>query len=393
MTDTTHGGQPLASPILKSVDSPVTQRRQVTLVGVARGLAALAIVPYHVLVTVHGTTIWMGFYEIGVGALPIFFVLTGFVLTYVHSCEIEQGWSGQPRRERLTSLRVFLIKRFMRLYPTYWVVSAAVLSAALFLPGAMSAEKFQFMHILQSFAAWPVSDTLPILPQGWTLPHDIKFYLLFGALYLSPKPYIKFAGVLLIVGVLLNGAYRWHAQMTGTPTLYYLVDFLFHPFLLHFMWGVLIAHALRRTIVWQHATLYLIIGCLAYSLVYAADIARLMPYYDMRMLFYGLGAALLLFGLATYDVAKRPSVPATLVSLGEASYSIYITHIPVIILVTRVLRNVTGDSVSLFTWPWVTLQVSACLIVGFSFYYLVEAPLHRSLCRRWLYTPSVGVAT
>ncbi|MBC8088078.1 MAG: acyltransferase [Phycisphaerae bacterium] len=386
MTATTLASNHMASeaPENQGVATIKPPRKQVVLVGVARGLAALAIVPYHVLVTVHGTNIWMGPYEIGVGALPIFFVLTGFVLTYVHGGEIQSAWNRQTRPEQFSVLRRFFIKRFMRLYPTYWMVSAAVLAAALFLPGAMGSEKFQLAHIVQSFAAWPVSDTLPILPQGWTLPHDIKFYLLFGALYIVPRRYMTVAGIVLIAGVLVNGGYRMQAQVAGTPTGPYLVDFVFHPFLLQFIWGVLIARALQTTAQWPHATSLLLGGIAAYGLVYVADIARLMPHYDVRMHAYGIGAGLLLFGLATYDVEKQPSVPSGLVALGDASYSVYITHIPVIVLTTRILRGVAGPTVPLATAPWVLVQVGVCLIVGFSFYYIVEAPLHRYMSKRLL---------
>src|SRR5271166_6887268 len=80
-----------------------------------RGLAALLVACLHAGASIDK---YYG-YDIGVvhnfgAGVDFFFVLSGFVITYAHWRDI-----GRPER-----VKTYYIKRFLRIYPPYWIVTA-----------------------------------------------------------------------------------------------------------------------------------------------------------------------------------------------------------------------------------------------------------------------------
>ncbi len=336
-----------------------------------RGLAALSIVPYHVIATVHGPLPWYGFYVLAEGAVSVFFVLTGFIVTSVHGNDIAAHWTGAPPARTRFLLRQFLMKRFVHLFPFLWLLTAGVLLASFVLPGAMRTEKHEWSHILASFAVWPVHDVLPILPQAWILPHDIRFYLLFALAYLISARMILAIMTFLVVGVVLN--LLRHLQLVPLGEWNYLVDFLFHPFNLTLGYGALITLLFRTRGVPSRSALMLATGLLVFGAVYLADLGRLSTNYDLRMLLYGLASAAVVHGVAAYDLVVRPHIHRSLRVLGKASYSIYLTHLPVTVLLTRFLRPIAGDRLGNAEWVWA--QVAVCVLAGVLMHTVLEQPI------------------
>jgi exopolysaccharide production protein ExoZ len=125
------------------------------------------------------------FFSFGHAGVDFFFVLSGFIITYVHRADI-----GNPRR-----LNQYLWKRVTRIYPLYWFVTAIVLIFASF-----SAEKLARLdawHVIASLALIPHARE-PLLGVAWTLQYEMLFYLTFAIAILHAR-----AGILLLaVGVL-----------------------------------------------------------------------------------------------------------------------------------------------------------------------------------------------
>ena len=57
----------------------------------------------------------------------------------------------------------------------------------------------------------------------------------------------------------------------------------------------------------------------------------------LRTIGYGLGATLMILGLAELERAGRLAAPGWLKLLGDASYALYLVHIPVLSLATKLL--------------------------------------------------------
>ena len=88
-------------------------------VQVLRGFAAIAVLLYH-------TGVYAGiyfnnpiyFFENGNLGVDFFFTLSGFIITYIHLKDIKA-------RGRV---KVFLVKRFVRIFPFYWMILLVVIA-------------------------------------------------------------------------------------------------------------------------------------------------------------------------------------------------------------------------------------------------------------------------
>ncbi len=112
-------------------------------------------------------------YPFGALGVDVFFVISGFVMTYTSSRR--NGW-----RDTLTFLRA----RAIRIYPIYWIWTSVML--LLWLGGVARHDLHPpsiWRFILRSYLLLPVWDGRvysPLLAQGWTLTFELLFYLAFG---------------------------------------------------------------------------------------------------------------------------------------------------------------------------------------------------------------------
>jgi peptidoglycan/LPS O-acetylase OafA/YrhL len=144
-----------------------------SLTGV-RGVAAVIIVIYHYgkfrLDLGSDATVW----TVPHGYLPVdmFFMLSGFVIGHVY----KDAFLADP----WTSYRVFLIKRFARLYPAYIVISAFyVLKIALGLTGEETFARFDGLDIvgnLLMLVGWGLN-IYPLIGVSWASSAELGSYV------------------------------------------------------------------------------------------------------------------------------------------------------------------------------------------------------------------------
>ena len=89
---------------------------------------------------------------------------------------------------------------------------------------------------------------------------------------------------------------------------------------------------------------------------------------------YGLPAAIFILGAVSWETRKAVRLPAVLLFLGDASYSIYLTHLPVLgLLISSALALKLRDSIGPSLTVWIFFCVS--LGAGLLCYRFVERPL------------------
>jgi peptidoglycan/LPS O-acetylase OafA/YrhL len=86
---------------------------------------------------------------------------------------------------------------------------------------------------------------------------------------------------------------------------------------------------------------------------------------------FAIGAALVLLGAALAEPTVRRFIPKWLVTLGNASYSIYLIHDPIISVTSRILaRFVKPDMWAIA----VTLSFLVAVMGGLAYHFLFERP-------------------
>ena len=336
----------------------------------SRGLAAMLVVAIHVTSmlaqrNVYGERVFGGLWSFGHAGVDFFFVLSGFIITFIHTRDFDQPDRFLP----------FWRKRLWRIYPVYWLATLGFQGLLVLSPTGDRAEQNPW-HILASSLLVPEAAT-PILGVGWSLRHELVFYAVFGLLLLRRQ---VGAAVLLAwaLGCLWNAGI---IMTTGTPAFTGILgEVVFRIFNLEFFFGMAVAAVVRRPAWRPHAVLIagalLFIGNGLYE-----DFGPPLPIeWPPRHALYALGAALALYGTATLDLGRRWTVPGWAVALGGASYSIYLVHVPVALVVAELIRRGRAVVPIPIELAFVT-TVGAAALAGLIVHRLVERPVMRYAAR------------
>ena len=129
----------------------------------ARGIAACLVLFYHAARHIKGDTGHLPFGTIsqfGHSGVDFFFVLSGFIIMFVHFDDI-----GKPH-----SIVRYAKRRITRIYPLYWMV----LSFTIFMQAIAHPESMPSLsHVMQDLALLPTTAT--IVGVAWTLQHELYF--------------------------------------------------------------------------------------------------------------------------------------------------------------------------------------------------------------------------
>lgn len=142
-----------------------------------------------------------------------------------------------------------------------------------------------------------------------------------------------------------------------------------------FMWGVLAAWvvkswtARRRTADgWGWVVVAgVLVACLGLALIPIPEEPSIYP----RILF-AFGLALLIVGCSVYEQSVKLHWPSFLLLMGNASYSIYLVHGPLLSLTQR-LAGYFG----LAWWGGLVFGVVCSVLAGYTYYLAVERPVLR----------------
>jgi exopolysaccharide production protein ExoZ len=210
-----------------------------------------------------------------------------------------------------------LRRRIVRVVPLYWMLTLLMVGLALLLPGLFKSLQVAPDTLVKSLLFIPhfsssfPHQVWPLLVPGWTLNFEMYFYLLFGLSLLLPARARLAALVLLLVASVASGILlRPLTSAAGrTYTDFKLLEFAAGALIGH-MWHVgRIRLPLAASLIFIVLGFVLLVGATALP----GNLGRL------------LGASAVIFGaLQPRIVESRNSL---LLLLGNASYSIYLTHL------------------------------------------------------------------
>lgn len=281
--------------------------------------------------------------------VDFFFVLSGFVIFYVHQNDI-----GRPPR-----LFHYLWRRVTRIYPMYWVATALVIAIA-----ALKSDWSDLgtLHLVRSVLLLPTYE-YPILFLGWTLTHEVLFYAVFAIAILSRR-----AGMILgliWLGLIVAGLFASSDIM--------LLRFVSDPYHLEFAFGILAALAtnwFKSPAAW--------LAALAGIVLFAATAAQL-DWHTLQInqpicrFLFGIASALILFGVSVSEQLGQVRFPRWAAYLGAASYSLYLLHTIFIGFAARAVFNIplAHDYPTLAFLTVFGITIAA----GCAAYQFVECPL------------------
>lgn len=319
-----------------------------------RGLAASMVVLTHVL---QSAKLLMDYQFVGAAGVDIFFVISGFLM-----------WSITSKAN--ISAAAFITDRVIRIVPLYWAVTLLLVGLAIATPLYRDLD-IAPAHVLKSLLFIPqydaVSRTLPVLFLGWTLNFEMAFYALFALALLAPRRYrgLIVAGPLVILPLL--GLYATPQQPIGL--------FVTDPIILEFLGGVLLAVFFAEHRLANAACGWGLLGAGLVALL--ASALGTEPDGWRRLLLWGLPASAIVAGAIGLERGGRLPRWLALERLGDASYSLYLTHVPTLRLISTVLHPLSRS-------PLLVLPLGAlgALAIALLVYAWIENPLRRFLRKR-----------
>lgn len=310
------------------------------LVGIQylRGFAAIAVLLYHV-----GEQYDIPF-QIGAAGVDVFFVISGFII-----------WSTTSHSD--VSMPDYFWKRFARVFPLYWVVLGITFVSAHARPAFFYNHDASVENFLRSLVLLPrLKDGAfhPVVVQGWTLSYEVFFYCLLG--------------VLMAVGLRLR-LIGTCATLLAFVAIGQIVDLGYigafaAPIVLEFAAGVLIAYAASRLEFSRSVTV------VALSLAMIGFAFETLMADWPRVLKWGVPAALLVIAAVGLEPWFRKHPVRMLVYFGDASYSIYLWHVWVGIMMTGVLLRLPIPPLLHPAVQAVMMLLASCVL-----YRAIEKPL------------------
>jgi len=299
-------------------DSKSSAPSQLIGVQYLRAIAALMVAYFHSLEQIPQYAPLLNRYFLGNAHLSngvdLFFVISGFIMVLTSS--------------RASPLD-FAVRRIIRIVPLYWSLTAVLLFLLLWKPNLMRATVAGTEYAVKSFLFIPYANPgqngqmFPLLVPGWSLNLEMFFYAVFAlVLFLPRNRRVLAAGAFFFVVV-------WGTPLFRGATFGREIGFFGDFRLFEFIFGMILAQwysqGLPRLPVW----VLWIIAALGFIVLFWG-----LPFLPLTagswlqvMLENGLPAAVVVFAILSLEGSLMRRPLPFLAYLGDASYSMYLSHI------------------------------------------------------------------
>lgn len=275
-----------------------------------RAIAALMVVIYHA-----GLRSEFNFH-IGGAGVDIFFVISGVIMWIIGT-------------ERPADPGAFLFRRLSRIAPLYWSVTLGVFLVAMAMPQLMPQMRTDAGRLLLSLLFIPHLDRagqpFPVLAAGWSLNYEMLFYLLFALAMTLPRRFWLAAMTAGLVALSAASALpHGRSVVIATYT---------DPMLLEFAAGLWLGWLWQRRLL-PSARAGAPVAVAGAALIAAQQLLGI-DGLAWRPIAWGIPAVAIVLGMLALEAEGRVPRVTWLERLGDASYSVYLLHGPMVGLIWR----------------------------------------------------------
>ena len=296
-------------------------------------------------------------FEFGIWGVDIFFVISGFIMMYVTE----------------NNEKFFLLKRIFRIVPLYWILTLGVFVLAIFIPEVLNNTTANIAHLIKSLFFIPFDKNgtghFPILFLGWTLNFEVIFYFLFSlSLVFFKENRMIACSIFIIIFLVFNKVFSEKNFIFETYANDIFIEFIF-GMVLFMIWK-----RYKNKISTNLTNHFMCLTILLVSIF-------ILNYYNFsRSISYGLPSLILaIYFLFFLNHLKFPKI---LVSLGDASYCIYLLHPYVIQFFYKILEINEYDIIIELVF---TLIISIIVfIISLLIYKFIEFPINGSLRKKFI---------
>lgn len=301
-----------------------------------RGIAALLVVFFHFRFMLNNRYEIKNLGEIfafGGFGVDLFFMISGFIICYATNKE--------------SSIINFITKRIFRIIPVYWFALLVLLVFSPAINLGMDFIKSAFL-IQRDYSSGGPFFGYSTLVTAWTLSYEFAFYLLFMISMLISHRYRSYICSALILSTILitqfiyNGSVSYSGYVTAS-TGNAVIKLYSSPMMLEFVIGMLVYefYKFEWSIIHNKHFKYIIGVAFWIAVSYAIGCYLSGHSKGHGLQGYGFPSLMLFFTFVIYEKANGLKFSQVLSSLGDWSYSIYISHFIILSLVPHVDLTLT----------------------------------------------------
>jgi len=299
-------------------------------------------------------------------AVTLFFVLSGFLITYL--------LLEEKKRTATVSLKGFYLRRILRIWPLYYLIVIGVVVAAEFLPAlafpSISPKQLAlYAFLLANVASVTGTVATPLTPL-WSIGVEEQFYAIWPVI-------IKKSGNALraLLGViLLYLAVRAVCTLAGSQALNALVAETRIDCMAIGGVGALLLREKSKLLsyLYSYPAQLLCWGIFFYSSLWK-------PFHIMSSIDHELYSVI--FAIIILNVGTNPRTLVNLENplfdfLGKISYGLYVYHMPIIFLLRALLKSSFG--LAPVAWLVYVLVLGGTVVAAYLSYRFFELPFLRS---------------
>jgi exopolysaccharide production protein ExoZ len=359
------------------VDSPAraqslnTPKYSLLTVQYLRAIAALMVAYFHSMIQIPAYTHYFRQYLFGSQALSsgvdIFFVISGFIMLISN---------------RNTRPGVFAVRRVIRIVPLYWVLTVLAACLTLIYPQLFRTTVLSLEYFLKSLLFIPYANPgheqalVPLLVPGWSLNFEMFFYCIFALVLFAAHGWrLAIAGVVFALLIFVGYEFRGSADHRA---LFFFTDIR----IIEFWLGMLIAHFFLqgrlRFPVWLPWTIVIAGFTVLLWKRPIVDLTDAAP--GQTLLANVLPSAAIVLGAVALEKSKKISRITALAYLGDASYSLYLSHLFSLGVARLTWSKLGLEQDSLMRAAGFAVYSMVAVIIGAVLVYrLVEKPMLISL--------------
>ncbi len=309
-----------------STNAPISRIRKLNALQALRGIAALLVMFFHIAAIQRDVAgpasqneldIINGFWDRGYVGVDLFFVISGFIMVYV----------TQNTGRSLKDVTQFILSRITRIYPLWWVFAGLMVAYFWFIyhtpapPDRITGAVQIVPYLLKSFFLMPQYH-LPVLVIGWTLIHEMYFYIVFAGILFLPRRFLPFAllGWVLCIAIAFSaGLVETMANSLPSLTASLLnLEFIGGAFM---AWLICKGRTAFSGLCAIVGAILLFMGCVTYKSL------GLNFMYWGRVAVFAMPCILLVYGLVGLEIRGKFNMPNWITRIGDWSYSLYLSHV------------------------------------------------------------------
>jgi exopolysaccharide production protein ExoZ len=331
----------------------ITKIKTLSLINIQylRAIAALMVVWSHAREQVEWLKIQFPL-NFGVSGVDLFFVISGFIMVYT------------THDKKISPLQ-FFSRRLERIVPLYWTATIGVVCVAMIAPALLRSTALSLPHILASLTFVPMLSPVfpdrywPLVIPGWTLNYEMAFYLIFAMTLLTSGIWrLLSLGAALVSIVVLGSLFSWQG----------ILGFYSDSIVLIFLFGSCIGFLYTSGRIKKKLLLGSILSLTGIIIWLFAQ------HYPTgnRVIDAGIPATLIVAGFCLLPNFFKNQLK-WLGMLGDASYSIYLSHVFVLAFLRNVFKKagmqINSDASG---WVYMFFNLILCAIIGWLIYTFVE---------------------